>query len=114
MRSMIIDAEKLLEGIKMLNGYLSEHVVTVNFTKKDGTDRTMRCTRRMDMIPVDKQPKPKIDPIADKDMTITEMVVALHDSDPQLFKVWDLDKQAWRSFVYTRINSIGVDENTSI
>lgn len=105
---MILDADLLDKGILMLNQYLTEGVVKVVFTKKDGTDRTMRCTRRMDMIPFDKQPKPKPLPISD-----TMEVYKLAEStpnDPQLFKVFDLDKQAWRSFRYTTVKTMAVLE----
>jgi hypothetical protein len=103
---MILNADLLDKGIKMMNEYLSEGVVTVNFIKQDGTDRKMRCTRRMDLIPLDKQPKPKPLPISDT-MEVYKLVESTIN-DPQLFKVFDLDKQAWRSFRYTTIKSMSV------
>ncbi len=98
MTNMIIDTDKLLEGVKMLNDYLTAGVVEVNFTKQDGSARKMVCTRRLDMIPVENQPKPKLP---------TDIVEA---HDPQLFKVWDLEAKGWRSFRYTTIQSMKIDE----
>jgi hypothetical protein len=91
---MILDADKLEMGIDMLSDYLSRDVMVVSFTKKDGTERVMRCTQNMDLIPVEFHPTPKLP---------TDLQ---EDSDPQLFKVFDLDKKGWRSFRYTTIKSL--------
>ena len=64
-----------------LKGLLREGVVTVNFTKKDGTPRVMRCTRDLNLIPEDKQPR------GTGTMTKGDAVSA-----------FDLEKQEWRSF----------------
>jgi hypothetical protein len=94
---MIIDADAMVKGIEMLNQYLTEGPVTVNFTKKDGTDRVMRCTRNFSLIPLDKQPKPKLP---------TDVIEI---RDPQLFVVWDLEKQDWRAFQYTTVKTMALD-----
>jgi len=66
---------------------LNEGVVTVIFTKKDGTERTMICTTRPNLIPSgslatsDKPRKP----------------------NPAIQTVWDLQKRAWRSFRWDSI-----------
>ena len=106
---MIINADLLAKGIEMLNTYLTEGAVTVNFTKQDGKDRTMRCTRDMRLIPFEKQPKPKTVKVTDGDLSYTYVELP-KEHDPQLFKVWDLDKQAWRSFRYTTIKSMAIVE----
>lgn len=59
---------------------------TVVFKKADGTDRTMLCTLQECSIPVDARPKG----------TTTKQ------SDDAL-AVWDIEKQAWRSFRYDSI-----------
>ena len=51
------------------------------FTKKDGTPRTMLCTRNMESVPTDKHPKG------------TGKVKASH-----LIVAFDLEKGEWRSF----------------
>jgi len=62
--------------------YLSAgETVTVVFTKKDGTERTMHCTRNMNAIPQDKHPKG-----AGRQKSQWTMVV------------FDIEKGEWRSF----------------
>lgn len=63
----------------------------VIFRKKDGTKRTMICTRQLGMIPTEFHPKsdtPK------KDMP--------------WFPVFDLEAGGWRSFRYDSIISIQI------
>ena len=67
---------------------LGKGAVSVTFTKKDGTERTMKCTRSSGMIPVEKQPKGD---------TSTET--------GDNIRVFDLDKQDWRSFNFTSLKA---------
>jgi hypothetical protein len=62
--------------------FLETQVLHVTFTKKDGTVREMRCTKNLDLIPADKQPKGVA-------RTKTSTAVT----------VFDLDVQEWRSFL---------------
>ena len=62
--------------------------VNVTFTKADGSRRTMRCTLNGELIPEEKYP-------AGTAKTLYK--------DPDLFKVFDLDKQDWRSFRKERV-----------
>lgn len=64
--------------------------VTVTFTKKDGTDRVMRCTRNGDMIPVESHPKTSDTP---------------QDDSSDIIKAFDLDINEWRSFNYTTMKA---------
>lgn len=64
---------------------------TVTFTKKDGTTRIMRCTRNPNLIPVEFHPK-------------TEST----DSGSSV-RVFDLDKQEWRSFIAENVTHIDYD-----
>lgn len=63
---------------------LRKQDVTVTFTKKDGTQRVMRCTLRPDALP---------EMITESTRTSTER----RESD-SMIAVWDLDLGAWRSF----------------
>ena len=65
---------------------LYEGELLVKFTKKDGTERIMRCTLKMDDIPKEMHPKSKVE----------------YDS-VSVKRVFDLDKQAWRSFRYDSV-----------
>ena len=60
--------------------------VEVEFTKKDGTDRKMLCT--LINIPTEHQPKSDI-----------EYAV-------NTLRVFDLDKQGWRSFRLDSVKSV--------
>jgi hypothetical protein len=61
----------------------------VTFTKKDGTERVMKCTLREDIItPHEKK---------------TDRVKAHND---ETLAVWDLDKKEWRSFRYDSIKEV--------
>jgi hypothetical protein len=64
--------------------------VEVTFNKADGTKRVMRCTVNAAMIPEDKIPA-----------GTSKVADSRHDH--HLFKVFDLDKQDWRSFREERV-----------
>lgn len=67
---------------------LKESVVAVTFLKKDNTQRKMICTLNEDHLPkVEK----------------TEAAEKTKADNPNNIAVWDIEKQAWRSF---RIDSI--------
>lgn len=63
--------------------------VTVLFTKKDGTDREMLCTLAESLIPSDKRPKTENTKFSD-----------------EALRVFDLDKQEWRSFRWDSIKTV--------
>lgn len=68
-----------------LLGVLSMHKeVQIDFEKRDGTLREMKCTLNKDIIP------PVVDP----------------DGDDKLCIVWDTEKTAWRSFHFEKIRKI--------
>lgn len=69
---------------------LKQKVVTVSFTKKDGTERIMKCTLDPSILPKshvseDKEPKKK---------------------NSNTIAVYDVDANAWRSFVVRNVNQI--------
>lgn len=68
---------------------LASGVATVVFTKKDGTQRTMNCTRDSNLIPTEFQPKTQ------EDSTTLESI--------ENIRVFDIDKQGWRSFNFSSI-----------
>ena len=71
--------------------------VTITFTKADGTDRTMLCTKQFSKIPQEFHPK-------------TDKVVKLDENgnviETDLISVWDLEKSGWRSFNFTKVKAI--------
>lgn len=68
---------------------LRENDVTVKFTKKDGSDRTMICTLKEDKIPTEKMPKS-----------------AEKQKSEEVLPVFDLESQGWRSFRWDSIKEI--------
>lgn len=67
---------------------LAQGLVTVTFTKKDGETRTMTCTTKLSEIPDASHPKGKVTNLAD-----------------DLFRVFDVDAQGWRSFHYDQVTT---------
>lgn len=76
---------------------LSEQLLTgvynVTFTKVDGTERTMPCTLKEDLLPAAK----KDDPLSQK------KVRAVNE---EVMVVFCTDKQEWRSFRVANVKSI--------
>jgi hypothetical protein len=73
---------------KELKDLLKEQVLTVNFKKKDESIRRMVCTLSDDFLP---------------EYTPTENEKRMKTESTETISVWDLEKQAWRSF---RVDSI--------
>ena len=69
---------------------LHNGVVVVSFTKANGELREMRCTLRADMIPQT--------PVVEGKTPKKE--------NPDIQVVWDVEKQAWRSFRFDSVNTI--------
>ena len=77
--------------------------VLVVFNKKDGDERRMRCTTDRMLIPADKRPDLKVEVLKEiKD-------AAEQKEDKPNVTVWDLDANAWRSFIYTRVTHAAID-----
>lgn len=66
------------------------------FTKKDGTERTMRCTLVESQIPADKLPK-------------TNNEEADSQTARSAVRVFDLDKAEWRSFRWDSVIKVEFD-----
>ena len=69
---------------------LKEHEVTVTFTKKDGSEREMRCTLNPNDLPTHD---------------ITESKESRKKSENTI-AVYDLDAQAWRSFTIRSVKNV--------
>lgn len=87
------DSEKPFEtasGQKWLKSLMRDGIVTVTFTKKDGTDRVMKCTLSEEKIPVEARPT--------------------GNSTPQIsntaVRVFDTDKSEWRSFRWDSVKRV--------
>ena len=74
--------------VEFVHDYLANHALVVEFVKKDGEKRRLRCTRNMSMIPADMHPK------GTKAISTTSVAA------------FDLDKGEWRSFIPASITHI--------
>jgi hypothetical protein len=69
---------------------LREREATVVFTKKDGSQRTMRCTLNEANIPVEHRPKGE----------------SVRKENDNVLAVFDTEKAGWRSFNVDSIISV--------
>lgn len=68
----------------------------VKFIKKDGSERLMRCTLKADLLP---------------EQTDQEEQAEKKTPNLDVLRVWDLEKNAWRSFRFDSI--IGFSESSN-
>ena len=79
-------------GRDWLKGLLKDLVVTVTFTKKDGTERVMQATLKEDLLPEVQADFGSDTPTRSK--------------SKDTISVWDVESQGWRSFRWDSIKSI--------
>ena len=84
----MITKEALIENLR-------SNILKIQFTKKDGSDRLMTCTLQEKLIPVYEKK--------------TERVKAISD---EIIVVWDLEKQAFRSFKLDSITNHSIVRET--
>lgn len=68
--------------------FLKQGIYTAVFTKRDGTERVMKCTLKSSLLPETQ--------VVEKEK--------LEYSDDQV-RVWDLEAEAWRSFKISNLVS---------
>ena len=81
-----MDKKDLVVGREYLIEILQGNELTVEFTKKNGEKRKMKCTLKPNALP-----KREVTEDADKEPNL------------DIISVWDLEKDAWRSF---RVESV--------
>lgn len=74
-----MDTTQLLESLR-------SQAVQITFTKADGTTRIMRATLQAELLP-----------------NVHAAERSNREPNPQVLKVWDLEKSAWRSVRVDRI-----------
>ena len=93
---------------------LQKQPITVTFVKADGTDREMLCTLNHDLIP-SAPIKPKTAISAGTTSNIDGLLESApakknrRDPDPHSIRVFDLDKQEWRSFRFDRLKKVSAE-----
>ena len=83
-----------------LETLLKENVLTVTFTKKDGSNRVMSCTLRPDKLPPLKE--------------VTEENQAQRKQSDTSIAVYDLEKNDWRSFRVDSVTDVQIAEEESV
>jgi hypothetical protein len=82
---------------RWLNAELHRQIVTVVFTKKDGTERTMRCTLNEHGMPPSEAEKAAA--------SITESKTP-RKANPDVRTCYDVDGGAWKSFRWDSVKSV--------
>lgn len=89
---------------------LQQQAVTVLFTKADGTDRQMRCTLNSELIP--PAPVKTVSVTSSSTNNLDGLMESVPNKkprqqpDPHSIRVFDLDKQQWRSFRFDRLKKV--------
>ena len=78
---------------KWLKSHLRMGPVTVTFTKKDGTERVMKCTTDTTLIMF-------------KDPTVLESKESTRKVNEDIMPVYDLENSAWKSFRWDSIKQV--------
>jgi hypothetical protein len=73
---------------------LQSRSVTVKFTKVDGTERVMVCTKSLELIPTEAHPT------GVRPVKLDENGVPI---ETQLITVYDLEIKDWRSFLFNKV-----------
>lgn len=92
-----VNAFKLWLGEMLRNGEVS-----VTFSKKDGTERVMRCTTNVDMVPK----KPVVENTEEENTEHKE-----RKQNPDVKPVYDLEAKSWRSFRWDAIHRVEFENN---
>ena len=77
---------------KWLKGHLAYGPTTIVFTKKDGTERTMTCTTKPELVPAESI----VEGVVKKEKKVNEEVIP----------VYDLDAKGWRSFRWDSVKQV--------
>ena len=87
-----------------VRGLLSNSEISVTFTKADGTDREMLCTLDGSKIPT--KPLSPTNSTVPVDGIVRESKRPRKEPDPHSIRVYDLEKQEWRSFRFDRLKKV--------
>ena len=66
---------------------LKKHIITLTFTKKDGTERVMKATLAEDWVPPNNEESSRI-------------------YSNEALPVWDTEAQAWRAFRWDSLKTV--------
>jgi len=91
---IITDAMTFLEKLR------DSKSIQLKFTKKDGSERLMKCTLDFSQIPKSRQPK---------GIDLPKILKLLRDNG--IIHVYDLEKMGWRSVPFLRVEWMTTHDN---
>jgi hypothetical protein len=91
---MTLSEEDFKKFKKWLRSHLALGLVTVTFTKKDGTERVMECTTSPTIVPAE----PIVEGVEKKEKKVNE----------DIMPVYDIEAQGWRSFRWDSVKQISI------
>ena len=81
------DTKDAKKGRKWLKNVLETDVVEVTFTKKDGSERILKCTLKENVLPEVRNKETK-------------------EKSKEALAVWDVESECWSSFRWDSIKSV--------
>lgn len=87
-----LDTDVIVSAVQFWKKVYDEKEVIIRFTKKDGSNRIMKCT--LDFTKIPKRDYPKSVNI--------ERILSLIQKN-KIMHVYDLNKKAWRSVPFERV-----------
>jgi len=84
--------EQIRQRTQILTG-LHSGIITVVFTKVDGTERTMKCTLNKEYLPEQKD---------------LEEEISKRNKSDEVIAVWDVENNGWRSFRWDSVKGYKV------
>jgi len=89
-----------------VKGLLITSEITVDFVKADGTERSMRCTLDSNRIPQTAVPTAIVKSSVTNPDGLAESKKPRKQPDPHSVRVFDTEKNEWRSFRFDRLQKI--------
>jgi len=74
---------------------LKDSIITVTFTKVDGSERVMKCTLLSEYVPTDIN-------------SASNQVLLQESGNDSNISVWDVEANGWRSFRVSSVKSVSI------
>lgn len=86
-------------AIDFLKTIKSEKIVKIKFTKKDGSERIMRCTLDFSVIPPNKRPHK---------LELEKIIKLMYQNN--ILRVFDVEKEDWRSVNFRNVDYLMIPD----
>lgn len=98
-----LDTPTAKQDRETLVSLLKNGATLVTFKTADGDAREMICTQNEQVIPVSQHPKKPVAPTLQEVAFTANPAATVPAVDQNLFKVYAIDRQGWRSFRFERV-----------